>query len=367
LILFNNNLEATDDFRSIVLENRVLLDVRAPVEFNKGAFPFSVNIPLLDDEQRKLIGIRYKEEGNASAVQLGKELMGDGIKEAREAAWIDFLEKNQEAYLYCFRGGQRSKISQTWLHEKGINRPRLKGGYKAFRAYLMKESERISKNANKLILGGKTGSGKTILLNELMNTIDLEGLANHRGSSFGRHVSEQPSQIDFEDALAYKLIQHEACGHKHLIIEHESHNIGKIYMPKEIFNNLRKGNLIILEVAMSERVETIYDEYITQALIEYEMMYQEKAIEKLYEDTKSALFRVRKRMGSELFISLSSVIAQAFDEHIQKGDTGKHKVWIELLLRKYYDPMYDYQLSKSTLPVLFRGNKQEVKRFLELS
>jgi len=359
------NLETTDDFRSIVLDNRVLLDVRAPVEYEKGAFPFSVNIPLLDDEQRRLVGIRYKEAGNASAVELGKELMGNGVKEEREKSWKAFMDENPEAYIYCFRGGQRSKISQMWIHEQGIVRPRLKGGYKAFRAYLMAESERISKSAKKLILGGRTGSGKTILLKTLDNAIDLEGLANHRGSSFGRHVSEQPPQIGFEDALAYKLIQHEEAEHKRLVVEHESHNIGKIYMPKELFHNLREGELIVLQTPMSERVEITFDEYVTQALEEYKEVYKEEAMQKWFEDAKDGLKRVQKRLGSELYIELDTLITTAFHEHIQNSNPSAHKLWIEVLLEKYYDPMYDYQLTKSKIPVVFRGNAEEVKRFIE--
>lgn len=363
--LLDIELETTDDFRSIVLANRVLLDVRAPIEFEKGAFPFSVNIPLLDDEQRRLVGIRYKEAGNAKAVELGKKLMGNGVKEEREKSWKAFMQENPEAYIYCFRGGQRSKISQMWLHEQGIERPRLKGGYKAFRAYLMEESERISKSLNKLILGGRTGSGKTILLKTLDNAIDLEGLANHRGSSFGRHVSEQPPQIGFEDALAYKLIQHEEAGYKNLLVEHESHNIGKIYMPKEIFHNLREGKLIILETPMSQRVDTIFDEYVTQALGEYKEMYKEEAMQKWFEDARDALKRVNKRLGSELYIELDTLITNAFNEHMQNSDPSTHKLWIEVLLEKYYDPMYDYQLTKSKIPVAFRGNSEEIKKFIE--
>lgn len=358
-------LETTNDFRSIVLANRPLLDVRAPVEFDKGAFPLAVNIPLLDDEQRRLIGIRYKEAGNASAVKLGEKLMGNGVKEQREEAWKAFMQENPEAYIYCFRGGQRSAISQMWLDEQGVSRPRLKGGYKAFRGYLMQETERISKSSSILILGGRTGSGKTILLKTLSNAIDLEGLANHRGSSFGRHVSTQPPQIGFENALAYKFIQHEAQGHKHLVVEHESNNIGKIYMQKEIFHNLREGKLIILETPMSIRVDTIFDEYVTQALVEYTSVYKEEAMQKWFEDARLALKRVYKRLGSQLFLELDALITQAFKEHQINSNPNEHKVWIELLLEKYYDPMYDYQLIKSKIPIVFRGNAEEVKSFIE--
>ncbi|MBA1419367.1 MAG: hypothetical protein FAF03_00455 [Epsilonproteobacteria bacterium] len=101
----------------------------------------------------------------------------------------------------------------------------------------MTEPERIAKEAKTLILGGRTGSGKTLLIHALKNSIDLKELANHRGSSFGGFTTVQPSQIDFEDALGYALIKHEAKRCKHLVLEDESHNIGRIYIPKPLFNN----------------------------------------------------------------------------------------------------------------------------------
>jgi tRNA 2-selenouridine synthase len=105
------DLPLSDDFKSIVLNRTPLIDVRAPVEFANGAFPDAVNLPLMNDEERHLIGIRYKEEGNAAAVKLGHELVSGEIKEARIRAWSDLMASKPDAMLYCFRGGQRSKIS----------------------------------------------------------------------------------------------------------------------------------------------------------------------------------------------------------------------------------------------------------------
>ena len=257
-------LPLIDDFRAIVLENRPLIDVRAPVEFEKGAFPGAVNLPLLNDEERRLIGIRYKENGNTAAVELGKELIGP-VKDERVEAWKAFVQSHPVAYLYCFRGGQRSQISQMWMAEENITIPRLKGGYKAFRNFLINESERISSEAETIIIGGRTGSGKTLLIHQLDNAVDLEGLANHRGSSFGRFITPQPPQIDFEDALAYALVRHEAKEDRHLVIEHESHNIGRVYIPKPIYENFEQGGLVILVKPLQERTEITYHEYVTVA------------------------------------------------------------------------------------------------------
>lgn len=356
-------LEVTDDFRRVVLENRPLIDVRAPVEFKEGAFPGAVNLPLLTDEERQQIGIRYKAAGNAAAVALGKELVGPH-KAQRVAEWKAFVQAHPDAWLYCFRGGQRSQIVQSWLDDAGITLPRLKGGYKAFRRHLVLESERISAAADTLIITGRTGVGKTLLIHQLENAVDLEGLAHHRGSSFGRHITPQPTQINFEDRLGYALIQHEDRGFKHLVIEHESHNVGRIYIPKPIYNNFLDGGLILLTASLDERVEITFGEYVTQALHDYETVFTDGGVRQWYEDANAGIDRIKKRLGDERYRQIKQLFATAFAEQLRSSETAQHKSWIKMLLRDYYDPMYDYQIEKSPAPLLFRGTADEVIGYL---
>ena len=353
------DLPLTEDFRRIVLEKRPLIDVRAPVEFAKGAFFPAVNLPLMNDEERHLIGIRYKEQGNASAVALGKELVGP-VKQERVEAWVDFFHAHPDAYLYCFRGGQRSQISQAWMQEAGVSLPRLKGGYKAFRSFLMQESERISGKLDILLIAGRTGSGKTILIHQLQNSIDLEGLANHRGSSFGSFMTPQPSQIDFENALAYKLIEHEDKAYSNLVLEDESHNIGRVYIPKPIFTHFKNGQRIILETPMAERVEITFEEYVTQALSQYKIVYGSYGTKQWFDDASAGLDRIQKRFGTERYAKLKIAFNDAYLLQELTGELTQHKVWIEILLREYYDPMYDYQIEKSEVPIVFRGSATEI-------
>jgi len=356
-------LPLVDDFRSIVLENRPLIDVRAPVEFESGSFAGAVNLPLMNDEERHLIGIRYKKAGNAEAVALGEKLVGP-FKEQRVSAWKSFIATNPDAYLYCFRGGQRSQISQMWLDEAGITMPRLKGGYKAFRSFLMEESERITAKAKTIIIGGRTGSGKTLLIHQLNNAVDLEGLANHRGSSFGRFISPQPVQIDFENALSYALIHHENSGHCQLVIEHESRNVGRVYIPKPIFENFEEGGLVILVTPIEERTDITFDEYVTTALIEYREQFGKEGDQVWFEDANASLDRIKKRLGSERYLQIKMIFATAFSKQLQTGEVEGHKSWIKMLLEEYYDPMYDYQIEKTSIPILFRGNAEEVLKFI---
>ena len=357
-------MKVTDDFLSIVLNETPLLDVRAPVEFDKGAFINATNIAILEDKERHLVGTKYKQEGNAAAVKLAEELIQTEGQNLRIQKWREYLQKNPNALLYCFRGGQRSGISQAWLKESGIDITRLKGGYKAFRSYLMEESLKISADAKTLILGGRTGSGKTILLQNLENMIDLEKLAHHRGSSFGSFATSQPSQIDFENNLAYKLIQYHDKELKHLVIEHESQNIGRSFMPKQVYENLMDGELIILETSLEARVEITFNEYITEALKKYTFVYEEDALVKWAKDSKINLDKMRKRLGNEKYIELKNIFEDALLHHLRTGDKEQYKIFIEKLLVEYYDPMYDYQLLKTKIPIVFRGNEGEILEFI---
>jgi tRNA 2-selenouridine synthase len=355
----------TDDFRSIVINNTPLLDVRAPVEFTQGSFVNAVNFPILTDKERELVGIRYKANGNAAAMVLAEELIKQTGKQERVLQWRAFIKENPSALLYCFRGGQRSGIAQAWLEEEGIAITRLNGGYKKFRNFLMEESERISSKLDTIIIGGRTGSGKTILLLEVENMIDLEGLANHRGSSFGNFALSQPAQIDFENNLAYKLIQFEEKGFSKLVIEHESHHIGRAFIPKPVFHNLMAGNLVILETPMDVRVDITHNEYVTEAINSYTKMYGDDGFKEWSDDVNKSLEKIKKRLGSELHIELKKMFDEANQQYLLNRDIVLYKKWIEKLLVNYYDPMYDYQIKQTAIPIVFRGNEKEVLAYIK--
>ena len=358
-------LPQSSDFRSIVLNETALIDVRAPVEFKKGAFPYAVNLPLMSDEERHLIGIKYKKEGNSEAVKLGHELVQGEVKEARVQAWKKFISEHPKAMLYCFKGGQRSQISQQWISQVDSEIVRLKGGYKAFRNYLMTETENSLEQFNPYIIGGRTGSGKTILLNRLENVIDLEGLANHRGSSFGRKVVEQPTQIAFENALAYDLIQKLDRGFSTLIFEDEGDYVGRVYLPKKLASYLKDAPLVILETLTEERVEITFTEYILKAQESYTEVYAEAFLQKWSESIYAAMSRIKRRLGGERYKVLCQIFEDAVESQKQKDSLEKYKEWIRYLLVEYYDPMYDYQIEKNRERIIFRGSAEEIEAFLK--
>ena len=178
----------------LLADQRPFLDVRAPAEFAKGHLPNSLNLPILNDEERHQVGLTFKREGQLVATRLGHKLVSGDVKEARIALWQSYIDTHPEACVMCWRGGQRSQIAQQWLAESGYNVPRISGGYKACRQACLDILEQAA-GAQKpwFVLAGRTGVQKTVLLNTLDNSIDLEGLANHRGSAFGAQNSPQPS------------------------------------------------------------------------------------------------------------------------------------------------------------------------------
>ena len=125
----------------LALLQRPLIDVRAPIEFAAGALPGAINLPLMDDDERREVGIRYKHAGQASAVELGNRLVSGESREARLVAWEQAIKAAPDSVIYCFRGGMRSKISQQWLAERGYPLPRIRGGWKAMRTRFIETLE----------------------------------------------------------------------------------------------------------------------------------------------------------------------------------------------------------------------------------
>ena len=170
----SSELTKIDDFTQLFIGDTPLIDTRAPIEFDQGAFPFTQSLPLMSDSERELIGTCYKNKGQEQAVALGHELVQGEIKQARLDAWLEFIKNNPNGALYCFRGGMRSQITQEWIYEaSGINYPRIKGGYKALRRFLIDETDRIMGQVTPIVIGGQTGCGKTLLLDQLKETFQF--------------------------------------------------------------------------------------------------------------------------------------------------------------------------------------------------
>lgn len=336
------------------------MDVRAPVEFLKGAFPTSVNLPLLDDQQREAIGLRYKQQGQDSAVELGWELATPAIKEQRLHDWHRHIKQNPQGYLYCFRGGLRSRLSQQLIRESGIDYPLIKGGYKAMRRFLIDELEQQCANMSLLVIGGRTGSGKTLALYQIEQAVDLEGIANHRGSAFGKQVTPQPAQIDFENSVSIDILKKQHL-HSHLVMEDESRLIGKLNVPPILRDTIHAAPLVVLETPTDQRVDIVLQDYVTERFPEYIEHYGEDLGRAMFrEQILGNLQRIQKRLGLERFHQLHQEFEDAINTLELSGNADGFKPGIELLLTDYYDPMYDYQQSQRQGREIYRGSRDEI-------
>ncbi len=348
----------TDDYLNLFLNDTPMMDVRAPVEFIKGAFPNTVNLPLMDDEERRLIGIRYKEQGQDSAIELGHQLVCGETKAQRIASWLAFAQQHPEGYLYCFRGGLRSRTTQQWIKEAGVDYPLITGGYKAMRRFLIDELDASAQSLNFPIISGRTGTGKTRLLKRLPNFVDLEGIANHRGSSFGRQLSPQPSQIDFENKLSIALLKARHLKQGPVYIEDESRLIGRNAVPLELRNRSNASDIVVLEAPLEERVDIVLQDYVIDMTAAYQAdAGEELGFEQFSDYLLSSVSRIQKRLGGEQTQQIEALMRDALSIQQSSGDIAAHEVWIKTLLSDYYDPMYDYQLSKKAERIIFRGDK----------
>jgi tRNA 2-selenouridine synthase len=350
--------EAAENLLQLFIDDIPLMDVRAPVEFARGAFPNTVNLPLLDDKEREAVGIRYKTEGQAAAIALGQELVSGEIKAARLKSWLEFAKNHPQGRLYCFRGGLRSKTVQQWMAEAGAPYPLIAGGYKALRRSLIDALDNFSNQRSCFVISGRTGNGKTEVIQALPNAADLEALANHRGSSFGRRLAPQPSQIDFENALTVRLLKLDAK--KPAFLEDEGRLIGRCAMPENLLAALNRWPVVILEETPERRIANVQRDYVTGLLAEYQAVYGDKGFDEFATFLKGSLHRIRKRLGGLLYDKLAALMNAALDAQRLTGDEALHKLWIEELLITYYDPMYDYQFGQKESRIAFRGGREAV-------
>ncbi|GAA5193035.1 tRNA 2-selenouridine(34) synthase MnmH [Ferrimonas gelatinilytica] len=352
-------------YAELLLGETPMIDLRAPVEFTKGAFPGAVNLPLMNDEERAAVGTCYKEQGQEAAIALGHERVGGAVKQARVDAWLAQVEAHPDSVLYCFRGGMRSQISQRWLAEAGIQRPYIEGGYKGMRSFLIEQSDQMAENPGMVIVAGMTGSGKTDFLVPRNDAVDLEGLAHHRGSSFGRQLIPQPSQINFENRLAIALMQHRRRA-RQLVLEDESRLIGRTSLPIPLFDAMKAAPRVILEVTTEERIEQILKDYVVEIHAAFvERDGTEAGGEGFCEFLLASLDRIQRRLGNERHQALRQLMTSALSQQLQQGELTLHREWIAQLLSEYYDPMYHFQMGKQPAPVLYRGPKSEVREFLD--
>lgn len=292
-----------------------LIDARSEGEFEQSHIPGAFNLPILKNSERVIVGTLYKEKGSEAATLKGFELVGPRFYQIQKEAIRQF--PNRKIIVYCWRGGMRSQILSWLLEMVGFEVFRLKGGYKTYRTFTFDE---VRKDRKFLVLGGKTGTGKTVLLKKLKEKgeqiLDLEGIANHKGSSFGGiGQAPQPTVEQFENLLAENLFHLDSS--LPTWVENESRKIGRLILPNQLYQQMGDALLIAIQKTTEERIAHIAEEYGNlpeEALIE-------------------AVKRLQKRLGG--------LRTQQAIEAIQEKNTDS---WIANLLI-YYDKTYEFDLS----------------------
>ena len=293
-----------------------IADVRSPSEFNSGHIPGAVNIPLFDDKERAAVGTKFKKEGRLPAILEGLKYTRPAMSTKLENALK--IAKNGKLLVHCWRGGMRSE-ALAWLFSLGdIKTEVLDGGYKSYRHYIL---ESLSVKRKMIVLGGMTGSSKTHILKYLKTTgqqvVDLEGLANHKGSAFGAlGQPAQPSTEQFANILFNDWKQ--LSSDLPVWVEDESRNIGSVFMPDSFYLNMQDTPAVILMMNIKTRLLRLMEEYSTYST----------------ESLKTSVLKISKRLGGDK-------TKDAIDA-IEKGDFAKA---IELVLY-YYDKAYLFGLKK---------------------
>ena len=312
--------KTTTDFASFRKAAGQLVDVRSPGEFAKGHWPGAVNFPLFNDEQRAEVGTTYKQQGRGQAIELGLALVGPRLS-AMAQRLRNLAGPSGSLRIYCWRGGMRSN-SVAWLAGLVDQTPLvLEGGYKAYRSWVL---EQFRCDWPVKLLGGRTGSGKTDLLLALAKrdvaVVDLEGLANHRGSSFGGlGLPEQPSTEHYENCLAEALDRHRDTGAAEIWLEAESAQVGRCRIPRDLFVQMQGADVLEVQRSADERVEQLVAVYGHQGAAE------------LTEATQ----RISRRLGPQR-------TRQALDS-IASGDMRDAC----RAMLDYYDRCYNHELEQA--------------------
>ncbi len=313
-------------------KTHAVLDVRSPAEFLQGHIPGSISFPLFTDEERKRVGIVFKNSGKEASVLLGLDFVGPKmssfVKSAREIA------PSREVLVHCWRGGMRSAAMAWLLETAGFNVKILTGGYKAYRRYIRQET---GSGYRLIILGGYTGTGKSEILKSLkvsgQQVLDLEQLASHKGSAFGDLAQRpQPTNEQFENTMIHELLKFDTA--IPVWVEDESRSIGIVSIPDPFYLKMKESTMIFLDMEKEKRVDNLVREY-----SDFDPILLENAIIKVSE----------KLGGLNTTLSIEALHQKEYRK-------------VVTLLLGYYDKAYLAGLekrNKSTVVYLKPGSHQE--------
>jgi tRNA 2-selenouridine synthase len=287
-----------------------VIDVRSEGEFEQGHILNAINIPLLNNEERVIVGTTYKRKGQPEAIREGFRLVGprlvDIIKQTEKVA------EGREIIAHCWRGGMRSSNFCQFVGMAKIKSQSVKGGYKAYRQFAL---EYFKRPLQIILIGGCTGSGKSEVLRALAaqgeQILDLEDLANHKGSAFGSLMQPpQPTTEQFHNNLFEEILKLDLS--KRIWIEDESITIGKVYLPPDFWAQMKSSPLAQMEVSKEVRIQRLVNEY--------GLANREEFLE--------AMGRIVKKLGGQHY--------NAAKEKLLQGDMAS----VINILLTYYDKTY---------------------------
>lgn len=309
------------------IDNKIFVDVRSPKEYQEDHIYGAINIPLLDNEERAIIGTLYKHEGKEQAVEKGYEYVLPKLEELHQKLKM-LTENYQEVTIYCFRGGMRSSSVVDFAQSKGLKVSKLENGYKGYRNYVLEYLKNIDEKFKFVVLHGNTCVGKTDILLELekvgLQILDLEFLAKNSGSVFGGiyYEGEGPSQKYFETLLFEKFISYERSGAPYVFMESESKKIGRCYLSKEFWSMMQNAHHILVEATIEERVQRSVHDYSLKE-----------------SDNDRALVRSVRKLKD----SIGKQIMLELEKDIQEKDYAKVAKY---LMENYYDQLYRHSEKK---------------------
>ncbi len=320
-------------------QGALLIDARTPAEFAEATIPGAINVPIFSDAERAEVGTLYKQRGKKEATRLGVRLVAPRIPELIDAVERVRGDGRTGVIVFCWRGGMRSRALTSFLGLAGIPARQLVGGHKAFRGHVRQFFE-TGTWGRLLVLRGLTGVGKTRLLKKLAAegypVVDLEGLANHRGSAFGAlGLSAQPSQKAFE-ALLWDELRTIAPG-GYALAEGESKNIGKIKLPPRLYLALQQERTLWINASLDYRVGVILDDY--------------PDVDRYGESFVAPIEALKKRLGKEQVAQMLNLL-----------HAGEWETLVRELMVQYYDPLYDHTKPENRIEIDIEPEKEGRER-----
>ncbi|PRX29354.1 tRNA 2-selenouridine synthase [Orenia metallireducens] len=313
-------------------ESVIYVDVRTPDEFAESTIPGAINLPIFSNEERAEVGTIYTQQSPAAAKLLAVDLVSPKIPQMIRKI-KELTENHQHVVIFCARGGMRSESIATFSELAGFKVYKLKGGYKAYRNFIIEKLRNYQLDSKLMVIHGFTGVGKTDLLYKLedadISVIDLEGLANHRGSAFGSIGLEQPRNQKMFDSLLWEKLE-EIKDSKVVAIEAESKRIGISTLPDFLLEAMKKGLHTLIKSSLESRINRIIDEY-KGSYTQDENKFLQASLEAITCIRKHLVKKIGKNDYNKLV------------NHCKQGELEKV---VEILLTEYYDPLYLHSQNK---------------------